>query len=152
MINVDVVSDHYLWKKRLKNPKNYIKKKIYKLNKINFYKKKSKNFTILLTKNKNMLRLNKKFRKQNKPTDVLSFPLNSKTEKKNNTYLGDIAISYEIINERSKKSIFFFEFDKIWIHGYLHLLGYDHKKIKDYKKMKKLEDLTLNYFYKKIDH
>ena len=99
-----------------------------------------------------MLRLNKKFRKQNKPTDVLSFPLNSKTEKKNNTYLGDIAISYEIINERSKKSIFFFEFDKIWIHGYLHLLGYDHKKIKDYKKMKKLEDLTLNYFYKKIDH
>jgi len=51
-----------------------------------------------------------------------------------------------------KNQFFFFEFDKIWIHGYLHLLGYDHKKIKDYKKMKKLEDLTLNYFYKKIDH
>ena len=37
----------------------------------------------------------------------------------------------------------------MWIHGYLHLLGYDHKKKKDFKKMKKIEDLILNKFYKK---
>jgi len=34
------------------------------------------------------------------------------------------------------------------IHGYLHLLGYDHKKKKDFIKMKKLEDLILNKFKK----
>ena len=63
--------------------------------------------------------------------------------------LGDVAISYEIINKRSKNSNFFYEFDKMWIHGYLHLLGHDHKKKKDFTKMKKLEEKILNYFHKK---
>ena len=45
--------------------------------------------------------------------------------------------------------IFFFEFDKMWIHGYLHLLGHDHKKLKNFQKMNKKENLILNYFYKK---
>ncbi|SVB76447.1 uncharacterized protein METZ01_LOCUS229301 [marine metagenome] len=98
-----------------------------------------------------MKALNKKFRNKNNPTDVLSFPFQKKTNYKKNIYLGDVAISYEIINKRSKNSNFFLEFDKMWIHGYLHLLGHDHKKKKDFKKMKKLEDKILNYFYKKID-
>jgi probable rRNA maturation factor len=149
MINIDVVLDHYLWKKKIKNPKIYIKKKLVKLNKLNLFKNKSKNHTIFLTNNKKMKILNKKFRNKNKPTDVLSFPFNNKINYKKNMYLGDIAISYEIINERSKNSNFFIEFDKIWVHGYLHLLGHNHKKKKDFIKMKKLEDLILNYFYKK---
>jgi probable rRNA maturation factor len=115
------------------------------------FKKKSTNFTILLTKNKNIKILNNKFRKKNKPTDVLSFPFNKKIITIKDAYLGDIAISYEVINERAKKSNFFKELDKMWIHGYLHLLGYDHKKKKDFIKMKKLEELILNYFYTKID-
>ena len=135
--------------KKIRNPKNYIKKKIYKLNKLNFLKKKSKNLTILLTNNKVMKILNKKFRSKTKPTDVLSFPFEKKINHKKKSYLGDIAISYEIINKRSKKSNFSLEFDKMWIHGYLHLIGYDHKKDKDYKKMKRVEDQILNYFYKK---
>ena len=94
-----------------------------------------------------MKSLNNKFRKKNKTTDVLSFPLNYKLTK--NSYLGDMAISYEIVNKRSTKSNFFFEFDKMWIHGYLHLLGYDHKKLKNFQKMNKKENLILNYFYKK---
>jgi probable rRNA maturation factor len=149
MINIDVVLDHHLWKKKIKNPKIYIKKKLIKLNKLALFKKKSKNHTIFLTNNKKMKILNKKFRNKNKPTDVLSFPFNNKINYKKNMYLGDIAISYEIINERSKNSNFFIEFDKIWVHGYLHLLGHNHKKKKDFIKMKKLEDLILNYFYKK---
>ena len=96
-----------------------------------------------------MKELNKKYRNKNKPTDVLSFPFNKKTKYNKNVYLGDVAISYEIINKRSKNSNFFLEFDKMWIHGYLHLLGYNHKKKKDFMKMKRLEDLILNYFYKK---
>ena len=150
MTNVEVVLDHFLWKKKINNPKIYIKKKISKLNKISILRKKSKNLTIFLTNNRKMKQLNKKFRNKNKPTDVLSFPFNDKNKKKKNIYLGDIAISYEIINRRSKTSNFFFEFDKIWIHGYLHLLGHKHKKKKDFLKMKKIEDLILNKFYKKI--
>ena len=149
MTSVDVVLDHYLWKKKINNPKIYINKKLLKLNKLSFFKNKPQNYTIFLTNNKKMKALNKKFRNKNKPTDVLSFPLNNKIKYKKNVYLGDIVISYEIINKRSKNSNFFLEFDKMWIHGYLHLLGHNHKKKKDFEKMKKLEDLILNNFYKK---
>ena len=149
MTSVDVVLDHYLWKKKINNPKIYINKKLLKLNNLSFFKNKPQNYTIFLTNNKKMKALNKKFRNKNQPTDVLSFPLNNKIKYKKNVYLGDIAISYEIINKRSKNSNFFLEFDKMWIHGYLHLLGHNHKKKKDFEKMKKLEDLILNNFYKK---
>ena len=149
MTNVAIVLDYYLWKKKIKNPKIYIRKKLLKLNRLKLFKNKSKNCTIFLTNNKKMKELNKKFRKKNKPTDVLSFPFNKKIKYNKNIYLGDIAISYEVINKRSKKSNFFVEFDKMLIHGYLHLLGYDHKKKKDFNKMKKLENLILNKFHKK---
>ena len=148
MISGDVVLDYYLWEKKIKNPKTYIKKKLVKLNKLKLFKKKSKNHTIFLTNNKKMRELNKKFKNKNKTTDVLSFPFHNKINYKKNIYLGDIAISYEIIKERSKNSNFFIEFDKMWIHGYLHLLGHNHKKKKDFIKMQKLENLILNYFYK----
>ena len=95
-----------------------------------------------------MKKLNNKFRKKNKITDVLSFPLNNII--KDNFYIGDIAISYEFINKRSVISDFFYEFDKMWIHGYLHLIGYNHKKNKDYKVMNKKEKLIFNYLNNKI--
>ena len=147
MINADVVVENKLWNKKIKNPSNYIKKKIKKISKFNSLKKKRFSLTILLTGNSKMKYLNKKFRNKNKTTDVLSFPNLDIVDlkKKTNTeiYLGDIALSYEIINRRSKTSNFDLEFDKMWIHGYLHLLGYDHKKIKDYKVMKKIENKIL---------
>ena len=149
MTSVDIVLDHYLWKKKIKNPKIYIRKKVLKLNKLKLFQNKSKSCTVFLTNNKTMKELNKKFRNQNKPTDVLSFPFDNKIKNKKNIYLGDIAISYEIVNKRSKNSNFFLEFDKMWVHGYLHLLGHDHKEKKDSKKMKKIENLILNKFYKK---
>ena len=148
MISGDVVLDYHLWGKKIRNPKTYIKKKLVKLNKLKLFKKKSKNHTIFLTNNKKMRELNKKFKNKNKTTDVLSFPFNNKINYKKNIYLGDIAISYEIISKRSKNSNFLVEFDKMWIHGYLHLLGHNHKKKKDFIKMQKLENLILNYFYK----
>ena len=147
MIKANVILDYPEWVKRIKNPKNYIKNRVKKLTKLNFFKNKKQEFSILLTNNKNMKKLNKKFMKRNKPTDVLSFPFNYKHEK--NSYLGDIAISFQIVNKRSVKSSFLLEFDKMWVHGYFHLLGYDHKKLKDFKKMDKKEKSILNYFYKK---
>ena len=135
MIKVNVVVDFPEWKKKIKDPKKYLQKKITKLKK--FLPFKNQEFSILLTNNNMMKKLNSKFRKKNKKTDVLSFPL------KSNSYIGDIAVSFEIINKKSSLSNFSYEFDKTWIHGYLHLLGYDHKKIKDYKKMYNKEKLIL---------
>ena len=147
MIKANVILDNLLWKKKIKNPNNYIKNKLKLLSKNKFFKNKNQEFSILLTDNKNMKKLNYKFRNKKNPTDVLSFPLNYKILK--NIYIGDIALSYEIINRRSNISNFFLEFDKMWVHGYLHLIGYNHKKISDYKKMSKKENLILNCFYKK---
>ena len=146
MIKANVILDHYKWKNKIKNPNNYFKKKLDKLNKIKSLKKKNYEFSVLLTNNKKMKSLNFKFRKKNKPTDVLSFPFHH--EEKKSVYIGDIAISFEIVNKRSKVSNFFLELDKMWIHGYFHLIGYDHKKIIDFKKMNKKENLVLNYFHK----
>ena len=143
MIKANVVVDFPKWKKKIKNPKKYLQRKLNKLHKISSFKNKNQEFSVLLTSNNKMKKLNNKFRKKNRATDVLSFPLNNII--KNNLYIGDIAISFEIINKKSLISNFNYEFDKIWIHGYLHLVGYDHKKNIDYKKMSKKEKLILNY-------
>ena len=145
MIKAHVISGHSKWKKFIIKPNDYLKKRLNKLSKAPSFKKKKHEFSILLTNNKEMKKLNHKFRKKNKTTDVLSFPLKIKNKEK--LYVGDIAISFEIIKERSKKTNFFLEFDKMWIHGYLHLIGYDHKKYNDFKKMLKKEKSILKYFH-----
>ncbi len=146
MIKANVISGYSNWEKTIKKPNDYLKKRLKILSKKPLFLKKNHEFSILLTNDKKMKYLNLKFRKKNKPTDVLSFP--NKIKQKKRVYVGDIAISYEIIKERSKKTNFFLEFDKMWIHGYLHLIGYDHKKLDDFKKMFKKEKLILKYFHK----
>ena len=149
MIRVNVEVNSRSWDKKIKNPQKYFSKKLKKISKIfKFFRRKNITFTILLTNSSNMRKLNKKFRKRNKSTDVLSFPFftpnNLKSTKEKNFYIGDIATSYEIIKNRSKKNNFFLEFDKAWVHGLLHLLGYKHIKNKDYFKMNKIEKRIVN--------
>ena len=149
MIKVNVEINSKSWHKKIKNPKKYFIKKLKKISKIvKFFKGKNTTFTILLTNSLNMKKLNKKFRNQNKPTDVLSFPFFSSNSlkfiKQKQLYIGDVATSYEIINSRSKENDFLLEFDKAWIHGLLHLIGYNHIKNKDYSKMNKIEKRILN--------
>ena len=146
MIKANVILDYPIWKQRIKKPYSYIQSKLKKLSKVPNFKNKKQEFTIFLTNNKKMKKLNRKFRNKNKTTDVLSFPIENVYKKKN--YIGDIALSFEIINKRSKLSTFNIEFDKMWIHGYLHLIGFDHKKIKDFKKMNKKENLIFQYLNK----
>ena len=146
MIKANVILDFSKWKYKIKNPNIYFKKKLQKLSTIPSFKNKNQEFSILLTNSKKIRSLNYKFKKKNKPTDVLSFP--TQNVFKNNSYIGDIAICFEILNKRSKTSNFFLEFDKMWIHGYFHLIGYDHKKLKDFEKMNKKENLILQYFHK----
>ena len=149
MIKVNVEVNSKSWHKKIKNPKKYFDKKLKKISKnIKIFKGKNVIFTILLTNSINMKKLNKKFRNHNKSTDVLSFPFfssnNLKFTKQKKFYMGDIAASYEIINSRSKKNNFLLEFDKVWVHGLLHLMGYNHVKNKDYFKMNRIEKRILN--------
>ena len=143
MIKVNVILDKIIWKKKIKRPDYYLKRKFNKFLKKIKITSNSQEVSIFLTNSEKMRQLNLRFRKKNKPTDVLSFPIN--ILKKKVGYLGDIAIGYEIVNKRSKKSNFNYEFDKMWVHGYLHLLGYDHKKKREFEKMHKLEKKILNY-------
>ena len=148
MIKVNIEINNRSWYKKINNIKKYFNQKLKKISQnIKYFNKKNFVFTILLTNSANIKKLNKKFRKKNRPTDVLSFPFSSfnnlKSGKKTKTYLGDIAISYEIINLRCKKDSFTNEFDKVWVHGLLHLVGYDHIKNKDYIKMHKVEKRIL---------
>ena len=151
MIKVNVEVNNKPWHTKIKNPKKYLNLRLRKIsNKISFFKSKNITFTILLTNSTQIKKLNKKFRNFNKSTDVLSFPFISSKKKKlirnKMIYIGDIAVCYEILNLRSKKSNFFLEFDKLWVHGFLHLLGYNHIKNKDYLIMNKLEKKILNLF------
>mgnify|MGYP002525312988 CR=1 FL=1 len=148
MIKVNVEVNNKSGHKKIKNPQKYFIKKLKKIsNIIKFFKGKNITFTILLTNSLNMKKLNKKFRNRNKSTDVLSFPFlpsnNLKFIKQKKFYIGDLATSYEIINFRSKKSNFLLEFDKVWVHGLLHLIGYNHVKNKDYFKMNRIEKKIL---------
>ncbi len=146
MYKINIITDCNDWKRKILRPNYYFKKRIDQLSTIKDFTYKNLEFTILLTNNKKMRRLNKKFRNKNKATDVLSFPLTDIIKKRK--YLGDIALSYEIINKRSKKTSFNFELDRMWVHGYLHLVGYNHKKKVDFKKMFTAETKIL----KKLDH
>lgn len=109
---------------------------------------------ILLTTNKIIQKYNKKFRKKDKPTDILSFPYHidlkagstiaPKTEEDKN--LGDIVISIEHVKKDATLLEIPFEqhLQKILVHGICHLLGYDHQAEADYKKMYQKEQKLLN--------
>ena len=149
MIKVNVEVNNKPWHTKLKKPEKYLNLKLEKIIKIvPFFRKKNLIFTILLTNSSFIKKLNKKFRKKNKPTDVLSFQFSSKQDlklkKEKNIYIGDIAVCYEIIKKRSKKTDFFLEFNKVWVHGLLHLIGYNHIKNKDYIKMAKIEEKIIS--------
>ena len=137
MIRINVISEEKSWSKKLKKKEslfNNICKHFPK--KFRFLNKKVY-LTLLLSNNKNIKILNKKFRKKNKHTDILSFPSGQKTKNLKKIYLGDIIISYNYMNK--PRDLTNFEFKKktikIFIHGYLHLLGYDHINLKDYQIM-----------------
>ena len=148
MINVEVLVDSNNWKKIISNPKKLIIDSIKKFPKKYSFSDKKVYISLLLTNNKKIKLLNKKFRNKNKPTDIISFPFFDKNNlkiksKKKEFYLGDIVISYQEFL-RKNKSEYKNEFLKIFIHGYLHLLNFDHKLDKDYKIMYEIEKKIFN--------
>jgi len=96
--------------------------------------------SLVFVSKKEIKKLNKKFRKKNRPTDVLSFTLNEKK------YLGEIIICPEVVKENSRKYKVDFnrEIIKVFVHGILHLCGYDHEKSeRDAKVMEKKQEKYL---------
>ena len=137
--------------KKIKNSSELFNRILKNFPKKYSFKNKKTIVTILLSNNLKIKKLNKIFRKKNKVTDILSFPINKKVNNKI-FYLGDIIISYEFMNK--PKKINFIEFKekvtKIFIHGFLHLMGYNHRKIKDFEKMNKEEIKLYNLVKNKI--
>ena len=152
MINISVFSNEKAWSKRLKKKELFFKK-ICKLfpKKYQFSKKKI-SLSLLLSNNKYIKKLNKDFRNKNKPTDILSFPFSKKKRILKKTYIGDIIISYNFVDKPKSQKLKLFKekLIKIFIHGFLHLLGFDHKKNKAYKEMLKEEKIIYHSVISKL--
>ena len=152
MIKINVFSDEKAWSNRLKNKGLFFKKICNSFPKKYKFQNKKVSFTLMLSNNRKIKKLNKSFRNKNKSTDILSFPFNRKTKISNQSYLGDIIISFNYMDKSKSKNLKIFKerVVKIFIHGFLHLLGYDHKKNNDYKKMLREEELIYKSVISKI--
>ena len=109
MIKADVLITNKNWKKYIRAPLTYINKQLKKIDKkTNLFKNNNLSFTLLLAGNDEIKKLNIKFRKKNKTTDILSFPfhekffLNELLKKKKKIYLGDIIINLNKIENKKK--------------------------------------------------
>ena len=148
MIKANVLIANKNWKKYIGDSNSYINKKLKKIDKkLTIFRKNHFKFTILLSGDTEVKKLNNKFRKKNKTTDILSFPFQEKKtlnilmkKKKTQIYIGDIIINLNKIIPRVKGVDFLLNFDKIWIHGLIHLMGYRHKSNRDYSIMTSLEN------------
>ena len=144
MIKINVILNNIAWRKYIKNPEAYLSRKIKKIQTDKFFGKKRYQFSLLLSEAKEIKYLNKKFRKKNKTTDILSFPSQNKKDLKmlskfnSEIYLGDIIINFKKMNT-SSKLLFKRQLDVLWIHGLVHLFGHDHIKDTNYKKMTAIE-------------
>lgn len=140
MINLQIFNET---KTKIKKNLFYQKaKKIFKILNI----KKAKLNLILVDKNF-IKKLNKIYRNKNKPTDVLSFANKSEFKiPQENHFLGEIFICLPIAKEQAnqKKHSFFNELTILFVHGILHLVGYDHEKNrKAAEEMNQLEEKIL---------
>lgn len=111
--------------------------------------------TIILTNAENIKKINKQYRNIDKATDVLSFPMFERGELENEIknrliehedVLGDIIISIPKVEEQAKEYGHSFERELSYmiVHGFYHLMGYDHIKEEDKKEMRPKEEKILN--------
>ena len=137
MIKVNVLSEENSWSKKIKKKELFFNKICNKFPKKYRFINKKVYLTLLLSNNKEIKILNKKFRNKNKHTDILAFPFDQKIGNKKEFYLGDIIISFDYMDKFKKLSNKEFQKKtiKIFIHGFLHLIGHDHMLKKDYIKM-----------------
>jgi len=153
MIKIEIVSEEKKWSKKIKKIDFFFQSFFKFFPKNNRFLKKKFFLTFLLSNIKNIKILNRKFRNKNKPTDILSFPFDNKIKNIKKLYLGDIVISYDFMDKPKSQNLSLFKEKvvKTFIHGFLHLLGFDHIKLKDYRKMLKEEQNIYQSVIKKIN-
>ena len=141
MININVFSNEKAWSKKIKKKELFFKKICKAFPKKYRFSDKKVSLTVMLSNNKNIKRLNRNFRNKDKATDILSFPFENNTKIINGTYIGDIIISYNFIDKPKSQKLKTFKekLIKLFIHGFLHLLDFNHVKEKEFKKMEKEE-------------
>jgi probable rRNA maturation factor len=154
MININVFSEEKAWSKQLKKKELFFNKICKAFPKKYKFLNKKISLTVLLSNNKKIKELNKQFRNKNKSTDILSFPAHKKQKllnkiyKENEIYLGDVIINLDKIKSKNNPIKFKEEFNKLWIHGLVHLFGHKHKTDKDFYIMNKIEKKFLQFINK----
>ena len=153
MINIEVFSEEKAWSKKLKKKEFFFKRICNLFPKRYQFPNKKVELSLLLSNNRCIKKLNKKFRNKKNPTDVLSFPLSNKILISKKTYIGDIVISYNFMDKPKSQNLKSFKEKviKTFIHGFLHLLGFDHVNNKDYKKMLNEEKTLYKSVISKIE-
>ncbi len=153
MININVLSEEKAWSNKLKKKEFFFRQVCSLFPKKYKFPNKRVSLTLLLSNNRCLKKLNKEFRNKNNSTDILSFPFSKKIKLSKKTYIGDIIISYNFINKPKSQNIKNFKekIIKTFIHGFLHLLGFDHIKNSDYKKMIREEDKIYKSVISKIN-
>lgn len=110
--------------------------------------------TVTFTNSENIQKINKEFRNIDKPTDVLSFPMFEKEELDQKIaqnhflyedILGDIVISIPKVEEQAEEYGHSLERELCYmlVHGFYHLMGYDHIEENDKRKMRTKEEKIL---------
>jgi probable rRNA maturation factor len=102
--------------------------------------------TIVLTNDLAIQKLNRRFRAENKPTDVLSFPADETDLENKKLYLGDVVISVERAKMQAEQDghNLTSELQLLTVHGVLHLLGHDHSDPSERAQMWAAQDKILS--------
>lgn len=146
----EVLEIEYLGVPENKNLEEIIQKVLLKCYEVEELSSKYLYVNVILTNPENIQRLNKQYRNIDKATDVLSFPMFEKEELVNfksnvKEVLGDIVISLEKVEEQAKEYGHSFERELAYmvVHGFYHIIGYDHIEEEDKKVMRAKEEYVL---------
>lgn len=101
---------------------------------------------VMLTDDASIRAMNAQWRGIDKPTNVLSFPAAAAPAAAGSAHLGDIAIAYETVaaESASENKDFADHLAHLAVHGYLHLVGFDHETDEEAVRMEYLETQILS--------
>lgn len=136
-VTVDVVTQSELWSAH-PDAEDLVRRAIEKAA---AFENKSGEVAVLLTDDATIRGMNATWRGLDKPTNVLSFPAGESAA----PHLGDIAIACETVERESaaENKTFFDHLAHLSIHGYLHLIGFDHETDREAERMEHLETRIL---------
>ena len=146
MINFLLISKSNHWPARVSRVNNIVKNILKYKGELKFDNKINYNCNLILVDDSFIKKINYKFRKKNKVTDVLTFVSEIIIKKNNKLKICDIFLSAQTISNDAKKNDinFYDHLTHLIIHSYLHINGFMHQTINDFNKMKKIEIKILN--------